>query len=89
MFTLLVINARGPETAFNSWALLRMQTEGVINCTITENLLPANPVLLITPKARAACSLHYQCCPRKHPGLKSFHKLTLYKYCNKTMQKLI
>lgn len=24
-----------PETAFNSWALERMQTEEVINCTIT------------------------------------------------------
>lgn len=73
--------SQSPETAFNSWALVKIQTAEVINCTNNcreKTCFPANTVLLTPPKARATCKpfcyeltdKDYQCCPRKHPGLK-------------------
>lgn len=82
------------KQALHSWALVKIQTVEVIKPykqLQTENVLPSKSMLLTSPKAGAVLqtsllqvhSLHYQCCARKHPGLNSFQKLTLCKYCNK------
>lgn len=75
-----------PETGFKSWALVRMQTAEVINYIIM-NREHASSKSCAPHHSKLELSAPYNsgnCCPGKHPDLKSFHKFTLYKYCNKT-----